>query len=94
MVIFWKSFNYLKVTPFEIFTIYADEIKNKNTKFNDLNELRNLRRNDTFNISEELVYFIGTGMPERNAITIDQELSLIKKLEIIGKKRKKILLCW
>ena len=86
---FGKSFNYLKVTPFEIFTIYADEIKNKNTKFNDLNELRNLRRNDTFNISEELVYFIGTGMPERNAITIDQELSLIKKIRDYWEKKGK-----
>lgn len=77
---FGISFTDLAWRPFNLFTIYADEIDCKNTIFNDLSYLRDENKKNNVKISDKLVYFIGTGMPERGAIKLEHELNLIKNL--------------
>ena len=86
---FGQSYNKLINRPINLFTIYADEIVNKNIKFNQLTELRKINVNNKGKIYENLVYFIGTGMPERGAIKIDHELKLIKSLKNYWSKKGK-----
>ena len=91
---FGSSYERLKKSSFNLFTIYADEINNKNAQMNNLSNLKEriLIRDRKFD--ENKVYFIGTGMVERGAATLDQELGLLKKLNLFWKKRERIILYW
>lgn len=91
LLYFGGSYKRLKNSPFNLFTIYADEINNKNAQMNNLNYLREkiLIRNRKFD--QNKVYFIGTGMVERGAATYDQELGLLKKLNHFWQKKGKKL---
>ena len=86
---FGSSYERLKKSSFNLFTIYADEINNKNAQMNNLSNLKEriLIRDRKFD--ENKVYFIGTGMVERGSVEIEQELGLIKKLNEYWHKRGK-----
>ena len=78
LLYFGFSFKRLKKTPLKIFTIYADEISNPNAEMNNLNYLKNKTIKSNGKIIDQIVYFTGTGMVERGALKLEQELSLIK----------------
>ena len=83
---FGGSYERLKKTSFNLFTIYADEINNKNAQMNNLNYLKEKIYLKERKFDKNKVYFIGTGMVERGAATLDQELGLLKKLNQFWQK--------
>ena len=86
---FGGSYERLKKSSFNLFTIYADEINNKNAQMNNLNFLQEKILNRNRKFDQNKVYFIGTGMVERGTVGIEQELGLIKKLNAYWSKRGK-----
>lgn len=78
LLYFGFSFKRLKMTPIKIFTIYADEFSNPNAEMNNLTFLKSKANASKGQISDRLVFFTGTGMVERGAMKLEQELSLIK----------------
>ena len=89
LLYYGKSFNKLKETPIKIFTIYADEISNPNAEMNNLTFLKSKANATKGKISDDLVFFTGTGMVERGALKLEQELSLIKTTNKYWNKRQK-----
>ena len=86
---FGSSYEKLKNTSFNLFTIYADEIKNNNAEMNNLSYLKEKIKTRKRKFDSNKVYFIGTGMVERGTVEIEQELGLIKKLDMYWNKRGK-----
>ena len=77
LIYFGNSFRSLINKPLKTFTIYADEINNDLAEKNELKYLKSLvNQKNRINYNE--VYFIGTQMVERGALTLDQELLLVK----------------
>ena len=91
LLYFGFSFKRLKKTPLKIFTIYADEISNPNAEMNNLNYLKNKTIKSNGKIIDKIVYFTGTGMVERGALKLEQELSLIKAANKYWKEKGKIM---
>ena len=88
---FGPDFNRLCNTPFRIFSIFADEIDNPLAEFNDLCELRKRVNISHRKLNYEKVFFIGTGMVERGAVSLKQELELVKFVNQYWKLRGKIM---
>ena len=88
---FGGSYERLRNSCFNIFTIYADEINNKNAQMNNLNYLQEKILNKNRKFDQNKVYFIGTGIVERGAATLDQELGMLKKLNLFWQKKGKKL---
>ena len=86
---FGSSYERLKDTSFNLFTIYADEINNNNAEMNHLTYLKTKIKTRKRKFDANKVYFIGTGMVERGTVEIEQELGLIKKLNEYWHKRGK-----
>ncbi len=86
---FGGSYEKLKKTSFNLFTIYADEINNNNAEMNNLNYLKAKIKSSKREFDSNTVYFIGTGMVERGTVEIEQELGLIKKLNEYWHKKGK-----
>ncbi len=91
LLYFGFSFKRLKKTPLKIFTIYADEISNPNAEMNNLNYLKNKTIKSNGKISDKIVYFTGTGMVERGALKLEQELSLIRAANKYWTEKGKIM---
>ena len=84
-----KSYNRLKNNPLKLFTIYADEINNKNAIMNDLSHLKKSIKKEELIFSDNKVYFAGTKLVERGVLTFEQEFEIISKLNSYWIKRGK-----
>jgi hypothetical protein len=89
-IYYGNSYTRIKNTPIKLFTIYADEINNNKATMNELNFLKSKYRNTKIKINYEIVFFIGTQMAERGALTLEQELNLVKTANDYWKKKNKI----
>ena len=86
---FGTSFERLKNSSFELFSIYADEINNNSAQMNYLESIRGRIDFNKVKFDDNKVYFIGTGMVERGTVEIEQELGLLKKLKIYWQDKGK-----
>tara|TARA_B100000287_G_scaffold430049_1_gene484550 strand:+ start:21 stop:1109 length:1089 start_codon:yes stop_codon:yes gene_type:complete len=91
LLYFGFSFKRLKMTPIKIFTIYADELSNNNAEMNTLSFLKRKANESKCKISNKLVFFTGTGMVERGAMKLEQELLLIKTANKYWRKQQKTM---
>ncbi len=88
---FGSSYEKLKNTSFNIFTIYADEINNNNAEMNNLSFLKSISNGSKSKILSRLVFFTGTGMVERGAMKLEQELLLLKTANKYWKEQEKTM---
>jgi hypothetical protein len=91
--IFNFQFEYLMLTKFEIFTIYAKELGLTNDSFNNLQYMKSfLVKKPKLKYSKSLIYLVGTKFFESGRLTLDAELAMISKVNIYWKKKGKKLL--
>ncbi len=88
---FGSSYEKIKKTSFKLFTIYADEIKNNNAEINNLSFLKSKAIESKSKISNKLVFFTGTGMVERGAMKLEQELLLLKSADKYWREQEKTM---
>ena len=88
---FGSHYERLKKKSFDIFTIYADEINNKKAQMNKLSYLKEKILIKKRKFDQNKVYFVGTGMVERGVAKLEQELGLLKKLNLFWQKKGKKL---
>ena len=88
---FGFDFNRLKHSPFKIFTIYGDEIKDRLVEFNRLVELRRILKNLNGSLAKNKVFYAGSGMAERGVITIEEEMELVVFINEYWKRRGKTM---
>jgi len=92
-IFFQYGFQYtnLLFSKIEIFTIFAKDLGLSKNSLNSLSYVRSLLKKKTIKYSNSLVYFSGTKLVERGALTLDQELNLINKIKIYWQKKNKKL---
>ena len=84
------QFRNLLFSKVEIFTIFAKDLDLSKNSFNSLSYVRSLLKKK-IEYSNSLVYFSGTKLVERGALTLDQELNLLNKIKTYWKKKNKKL---
>ena len=85
------SYNRLKKTPIKLFTIYSDEISSPYSDMNNLNYFKEKAAKYNGKINQDIVFFTGTAMVERGALTLEQELDLIKNINKYWIKKNKLM---
>ena len=92
-ILFGSQFRSLLFKKFDIFSVYAKELDLPEHEYNDLSHIRNIIKNkNNLKYSDSLVFFAGTKLSERKALTLEQELNIVKKLKIYwARKNKKIV---
>lgn len=88
-LIFNFKFRELLYKEIEIFTIYAKELNLSINQYNDLNLLKEKITKKKFRYDNSKVFFSGTKLAERGAMSYEDEISLIMKIRDYWKKRNK-----
>ena len=83
---FFFDFDFLKNKKFEVFTMYADELKLKQEHKNKLIYTKNLRKKK-YKFNKDLVYIIGTKYFESDILTLDEEIKILKKIDNFWKNK-------
>ena len=90
-IYFAPYYGWLTNRSFEVYSIYANDIGVKNFALNNLNRLKTMANNKQ-TVDEDVVYFAGTRLVERGAVTLEEELKLTKELqELWSKQNKKMI---
>ena len=91
-IIFNYKFRELLYKEIEIFTIYANELNLPLEHYNNLNFLKEKLKKNKFVYDNSTVFFSGTKLAERGAMSYGDEISLIMKISDYWKKRNKRLI--
>lgn len=91
-LLFKFQFQKLKNKKFEIFTIYGNELRLQKPFHNKLSFLNSIFKTSDLNYSKENIYFSGTKLSERNVISLNKELDIMKKINSYWKKKNKKLI--
>lgn len=86
IVNFFFNFDFLKNKKFDVFTMYADELKLHRKYKNKLIYLKNLRKKK-YNFNKDLVYIIGTKYFESDILKLDEEIKILKKIDNFWKNK-------
>ena len=85
------SFRILLYTKIYIFSIYHNHINDKNVIINDLKHIKK-KLNKNYKKDNSVVFFSGTKLSERGAISLEEELKILKRIKLYWYKRGKKLI--
>ena len=77
---FGLQFNKLYSKEFELFSIYAKELRISDKYFNQLTCINKIKSKKEFEYDDDSVFFCGTKLVERGVLTMEEELNIVKKL--------------
>mgnify|MGYP001343643183 CR=1 FL=1 len=86
-----SSFRNMLDTKIYIFSIYYNYMNDKNIIINDLKHIKK-KLNKNYNKDNSIVFFSGTRLSERGAISLKEELKILKRIKLYWDKRGKKLI--
>ena len=89
--LFRNKFRYLLYKEIDIFSIYANDLGLKNKNYNSLYFFKKALSKFKKKYDKSLVFFSGTKLSERGAISLNDELKLTMKINNYWKKKGKTM---
>ena len=82
---FLLNFDFLQSLKFELYTIFANELKLKKKSLNNLNYCKSIQNKRIYN--KNLVFIIGTKYYENGNLSLEDEIYALKKIKNFWKKK-------
>ena len=89
---FGSSFKTLLKRKINLFTIYAEDLNLNISEYNNLSFFKSHSQNLKNKLNYETVFLIGTKLYERNALSLNEELDIIKKINSFWLNKNKELI--